>query len=72
MGGLYYSPTFAGSRPGPFPRVLGAMLAFGEEGYLVAAKAILEPPLFVRRGVERIPELFVLGDPLWVIAFASD
>ena len=48
------------------------MLAFGEEGYLVAAKAILEAAAVIRRGIEAIPELFVLGDPLWVIAFASD
>jgi glutamate/tyrosine decarboxylase-like PLP-dependent enzyme len=73
MGGLYYSPTFAGSRPGAISaECWAAMLAFGQEGYLVATKAILEAAAVIRRGVERIPELFVLGDPLWVIAFASD
>jgi glutamate/tyrosine decarboxylase-like PLP-dependent enzyme len=73
MGGLYYSPTFAGSRAGAISaECWAAMLAFGEEGYLVAAKAILEAAAVIRSGVERIPELFVLGDPLWVIAFASD
>jgi sphinganine-1-phosphate aldolase len=73
MGGLYYSPTFAGSRPGAISaECWAAMLAFGQEGYLVATKSILEAAAVIRRGVESIPELFVLGDPLWVIAFASD
>ncbi|MHB8681629.1 MAG: pyridoxal phosphate-dependent decarboxylase family protein [Acidimicrobiales bacterium] len=73
MGGLYYSPTFAGSRPGALTaEAWAAMLAFGEEGYTIATKAILESAAVIRRGIERIPELFVLGDPLWVIAFGSD
>jgi len=73
MGGLYYSPTFAGSRPGALSaECWAAMLAFGEEGYMVAVQAILEAAAVIRRGIESIPELFVLGDPLWVIAFASD
>ncbi|HEY5250661.1 MAG TPA: aminotransferase class V-fold PLP-dependent enzyme [Acidimicrobiales bacterium] len=73
MGGLYYSPTFAGSRPGAISaECWAAMLAFGQEGYLVAAQAILEAGATIRQGVESIPGLYVLGDPLWVIAFASD
>jgi glutamate/tyrosine decarboxylase-like PLP-dependent enzyme len=73
MGGLYYSPTFAGSRPGAHSaQAWAAMLAFGEEGYMVATKAILETAAVIRGGIERIPELFVFGDPLWVIAFGSD
>jgi glutamate/tyrosine decarboxylase-like PLP-dependent enzyme len=73
MGGLYYSPTFAGSRPGALTaQAWAAMLAFGEEGYMIATKAILETAAVMRRGIERIPELFVYGDPLWVIAFGSD
>jgi glutamate/tyrosine decarboxylase-like PLP-dependent enzyme len=73
MGGLYYSPTFAGSRPGALTaEAWAAMLAFGEEGYMIATKAILETAAVMRRGIEHIPELFVLGDPLWVLAFASD
>jgi glutamate/tyrosine decarboxylase-like PLP-dependent enzyme len=73
MGGLYYSPTFAGSRPGAISaECWAAMLAFGEEGYLVAAQAILESAAVIRQGIENIDGLFVLGNPLWVIAFASD
>ena len=73
MGGLYYSPTFAGSRAGAIgAEAWAAMLAFGEEGYTIATKALLETAAVIRAGIDRIPELKVLGDPLWVIAFASD
>jgi glutamate/tyrosine decarboxylase-like PLP-dependent enzyme len=73
IGGLYYSPTFAGSRSGAISaECWAAMLAFGEEGYMVATRAILESAALIRRGIEAIGDLQVLGDPLWVIAFASD
>ena len=73
MGGLYYSPTFAGSRPGALgAEAWAAMLAFGDEGYMIATKALLETAATIRAGIEAIDELVVLGDPLWVIAFASE
>ncbi len=73
MGGLYYSPTFAGSRSGALgAEAWAAMLAFGQEGYTAATKALLETAATIRAGIEGIPELEVLGDPLWVIAFGSD
>ncbi len=72
-GGLYFSPTFAGSRPGALSAACwAAMLATGEHGYLEATKKILETAAWIRQAVEAIPELYVLGDPLWVIAFTSD
>ena len=70
---LYFSPTFAGSRPGALSATCwAAMLSMGEQGYLDATGKILEAATTVRRGIESIPQLRVLGDPLWVIAFASD
>src|SRR5438093_3867058 len=72
-GGLYFSPTLAGSRPGALSATCwAAMVATGEEGYLDATRRILETAATIRRGIGAIPELRVLGDPLWVIAFASD
>ncbi len=72
-GGLYFSPTIAGSRPGALlASAWAAMLSMGEEGYQKAAAAILATGAEVRDGVNAIPELRVLGDPLWVVAFASD
>ncbi len=71
-GGLYLSPTFAGSRPGALSAACwAAMLSMGEHGYTEAARRILETAAKIRRGIEAIPDLQVLGDPLWVIAFTS-
>ncbi|MBU1659877.1 MAG: aminotransferase class V-fold PLP-dependent enzyme [Chloroflexi bacterium] len=72
-GGLYFSPTLAGSRPGALSAACwAAMLAMGQEGYMQAAKKIMETASAIRIGVESIPELYVLGNPLFVIAFSSD
>jgi glutamate/tyrosine decarboxylase-like PLP-dependent enzyme len=72
-GGLYFSPTLAGSRPGALVAAAwAAMLSMGEEGYLRATDAVLETGAEIRAGIENIDDLFVLGDPLWVIAFGSD
>lgn len=72
-GGLYFSPTFAGSRPGALSAACwAALVSVGEQGYLDATGRILETAAAIRRGIAAIPELRVLGDPLWVIAFASE
>jgi glutamate/tyrosine decarboxylase-like PLP-dependent enzyme len=71
-GGLYFSPTFAGSRPGALSAACwAAMVKQGEAGYLEAARRILETAALIRRGIAEMPDLRVLGDPLWVIAFGS-
>ncbi len=72
-GGLYFSPTFAGSRPGALSAACwAAMMSMGQSGYLDASRRILETGARIRDGIRAIPELRVLGDPLWVIAFGSD
>jgi sphinganine-1-phosphate aldolase len=72
-GGLYLSPTFAGSRPGALSATCwAAMVSIGESGYTEAARRILETGTRIRDGVAAIPGLRVLGDPLWVTAFAAD
>lgn len=72
-GGLYFSPTFAGSRPGALSAACwAAMVSIGEKGYLDATKRILETAERIKQGIREIPELYILGDPLWVIAFSSD
>lgn len=71
-GGLYFSPTIAGSRPGGLLATCwAALIATGEDGYLRATKSILETAKVIRQGIEKISELRVLGDPLWIIAFDS-
>ncbi|MCE9647457.1 MAG: aminotransferase class V-fold PLP-dependent enzyme [Chloroflexi bacterium] len=72
-GGLYFSPTFAGSRPGALSAACWAALtAIGAQGYLSATGKILETAAAIKKGIREIPELHVLGDPLFVVAFASD
>jgi glutamate/tyrosine decarboxylase-like PLP-dependent enzyme len=71
-GGIYFSPTFSGSRPGGLIAAAWATLVtMGEEGYLEASRRILESADVIKRGIRAIPELHVLGEPLFVIAFGS-
>ncbi|HEX9762471.1 MAG TPA: aminotransferase class V-fold PLP-dependent enzyme [Acidimicrobiia bacterium] len=72
-GGLYYSPTMAGSRPGALVATAwAAMLSMGEQGYMEATRSIFETGARIRAGIEAMDGLRVLGDPLWVIAYTSD
>lgn len=72
-GGIYGSPTLAGSRNGALlAGCWAALVTFGESGYLEATRAILETARTIREGIRAISGLHVLGEPLWVIAFASD
>jgi sphinganine-1-phosphate aldolase len=72
-GGLYFSPTFAGSRPGALSAACWASLtSIGTSGYMEATKKILETAGKIKDGIRKIPELRILGDPLFVVAFASD
>ncbi|MCE9667144.1 aminotransferase class V-fold PLP-dependent enzyme [Myxococcus stipitatus] len=72
-GGIYFSPTFSGSRPGALIAVAWATLvSMGEQGYLEATHRILETADTLKQGIRANPELHVLGDPLFVIAFGSE
>lgn len=71
-GGLYCSPTFAGSRPGALSAACwAALVSIGEQGYLDATKGILEAAAKIKAGIAKIPQLTVIGDPLFCIAFQS-
>jgi hypothetical protein len=48
------------------------MLAIGKDGYMKAAGEILKTASFVKKGIKEMPDLYILGDPLWVIAFGSE
>ena len=72
-GGIYASPTAAGSRSGGLTAATWAsMMYLGEDGYLKAAKAIMTVADEIKKGVEEIPELTVVGDSTFVISFISD
>ena len=71
-GGLYFSPTFAGSRPGGLIAACwAAMVTMGEQGYLDATRRILETCTTLRNGIAAMPELRLLGDSVFVVAFDS-
>jgi glutamate/tyrosine decarboxylase-like PLP-dependent enzyme len=72
-GGMYASPTTAGSRSGGLTAATWASMVYlGEEGYLNAAKAIMNIADVIREGVAKISELTLIGDPTFVISFRSD
>jgi glutamate/tyrosine decarboxylase-like PLP-dependent enzyme len=72
-GGLYLSPTLAGSRSGGLSAACwAALVSMGERGYLEAAQKILETADAIKAGICEIPELRVLGNPLFVIAITAD
>jgi glutamate/tyrosine decarboxylase-like PLP-dependent enzyme len=73
-GGLYGSPTAAGTRPGgPMAAAWAVMNYLGEDGYLRLAKTTLDTSRALLDGIRRIDGLRVLGEPaISVFAFDSD
>jgi sphinganine-1-phosphate aldolase len=72
-GGMYMSPTLAGSRPGALSAACwAALVTIGEQGYLDAAGRIIDAASRIKAGIAEIEGLHVLGDPLFDVAFASD
>ncbi len=73
-GGIYISPTAAGTRPGgAIASAWAAMRAIGEDGYLDIARQIMDTTEQLREGVAGTPGLSILGEPdMSVFAFTSD
>ncbi len=72
-GGFYVSPTFAGSRPGALiAAAWAAMVSIGESGYLEAARRILNTTDWLKQEMREMPDIQVIGDPLFMVAFQSD
>lgn len=74
-GGLYGSPTLAGSRPGAL--VVGCwatLVNFGEKGYIESCKEIVGKARSLKEFIKKeVPDLQILGDPLCsVISFTSN
>lgn len=74
LGGIYASPTMAGSRVGAaVAATWAALMATGEDGYIRATKKVIEAARKVARGVQDTPHLRVVGSPeLSIVAFTSD
>lgn len=75
-GGIYASPTLAGSRPGALMAGCWATLvSMGRAGYLQSAREIVDTAMEFRRAIESsdFPSLRVIGKPVGpVVAFTSD
>jgi len=72
-GGLYASPTMQGSRSGGLTAATwAAMVAMGEEGYLKAARLIMDTADKIRAGIAGIPEVKIAGKSTFLISMISD
>ena len=60
-GGIYFSPTMAGSRSGALSAACWASLvSIGEEGFMNIAKNIMTAANTIKKGIDAIPELKIL------------
>jgi sphinganine-1-phosphate aldolase len=72
-GGLYASPTIQGSRSGGLSAATwAAMVTMGEEGYLKAARLIMDAADKIRQGIATIPEIKIAGKSTFLISMISD
>ncbi|KAB5573223.1 hypothetical protein DKX38_000417 [Salix brachista] len=73
-GGLYVSPTIAGSRPGGLiAGAWAALMSLGLEGYLENTKTVMEVSKTIQKGIKEIPELFIIGRPdMTIVAIGSN
>ncbi|MDW8282007.1 MAG: aspartate aminotransferase family protein [Myxococcales bacterium] len=73
-GGLFGSPTLAGTRPGgAIAAAWAALMSTGRQGYLRRAEQIMRTSRAFLEGIAAIPGLRVLGQPdMSVFAFTSD
>lgn len=71
-GGLYTSPGMSGSRSGGIiAAAWAAMMSLGREGYMAIAERIFATAAALRAAIDGVPELRVLGDPLFNVAFTT-
>lgn len=72
-GGIYASPTFAGSRPGAIIAACWAtMLYMGEKGYVESTKAIIDSRVDMEKKLKKIKNIYIIGRPdATVIGIAS-
>lgn len=71
-GGLYLSPGLAGSRSGGLiAATWAALVTIGAEKFLEYAEDIYTAAQQIRAGIEAIPQLEVIGDPIFLVAFKA-
>ncbi len=73
-GGIYVSPTMAGTRPGgAIAAAWAVMNRLGHEGYLDIAREVMDTARQLRRGIDAIDGVRILGEPhMSVMCIGSD
>jgi sphinganine-1-phosphate aldolase len=73
-GGIYASPTMAGTRPGgAIAAAWAVMNHLGQEGYLAIADTVMKTVSRLREGIDAIDGVRILGDPaMSILAIGSD
>lgn len=74
QGGIYASPSIAGSRPGGIIAACWAtMMHMGENGYIDATRKVISTARKIKTEIHKIKGVVVLGDPeVSVVALGSD
>nr|XP_057908641.1 sphingosine-1-phosphate lyase 1 isoform X1 [Doryrhamphus excisus] len=74
QGGIYASPSIAGSRPGGIVAACWAtMMHMGENGYVDATRKIISVARKIKTEIRKMKDVFVFGDPeVSVVAIGSD
>lgn len=74
QGGIYASPSMAGSRPGGIIAACWAtMMHMGENGYVDATRKVVQTTRTIAAGLRKIQGIFVFGNPeVSVVAIGSD
>nr|XP_060624829.1 sphingosine-1-phosphate lyase 1 [Anolis sagrei ordinatus] len=74
QGGIYASPTIAGSRPGGLIAACWAtMIHIGEDGYVEATQKIISTARYLESELRKIDNIFIFGNPeICVLALGSD
>ncbi|KAL3877655.1 hypothetical protein ACJMK2_035330 [Sinanodonta woodiana] len=71
-GGVYASPTLAGSRAGAIIAACwAAMMYMGEDGYVESTKKIISTTRYIVQELRKIPGIEVLGEPLMSLVAIS-
>ena len=72
-GGVYGSPTIAGSKPGgAIAAAWAALNGIGKDGYLKLTDRAIQATLLIRKGIEKFEDFEIMGEPKGcIIAFNS-
>lgn len=73
-GGIYASPSIAGTRPGGSIAAAWAVLNYlGEEGYMRIAKEVMEAADKIRKAVDEMEGIYIISNPeMCLLAIGSD